>query len=169
MSFLDPVSYLCPLVSHDGVSTLTPHYIVSGAKISSVTYFSSYERLKLGHQNLVDCSSMQSFATFKTKNELEKDETTKKSLNLTQCWSDGNGSHLKGKSRTKLVTFGTKPDEKLSKWADQDIKPIPIKMELTPIVNLFNPSTLDERYNISSDAILQWFLPLYLKYCKVCL
>ena len=41
------------------------------------------------------------------------------------------------------------------------------KFELTPIVNLFTEENLDERYNVSSVAILEWFLPLYLKYCKV--
>ena len=46
-------------------------------------------------------------------------------------------------------------------------QPIPIKFELTPIVNLLNVDTLDERYNISSKTILDWFLPNYLKYCKV--
>ena len=41
------------------------------------------------------------------------------------------------------------------------------KFELTPIVNLFTEENLDERYNVSSVTILEWFLPLYLKYCKV--
>ena len=51
----------------------------------------------------------------------------------------------------------------------EDIHPIPIKFELTPIVNLLTVDNLDERYNITSKAILEWFLPLYLKYCKVCI
>ena len=108
---------------------------------------------------------MQAFENFKLEDMEEK-----KSLNLSQCWSDGDENHLDAagsSSRTRLVNFGTKPkpDKKLSDW--KDIKPIPIKIELTPIVNLFNPSALDERYNVSSAEILKWFLPLYLKYCKV--
>ena len=35
------------------------------------------------------------------------------------------------------------------------------------MVNLFTRENLDERLNVSSSAILKWFLPLYLKYCKV--
>ena len=141
--------------------------IISGAKITSMTYFTSYERLKLGPKDLAQCSSLQAFDKFKF--EQADDEKKAISLNLTQCWSDGDGSHLNGKvARTKLVTYGTKPDDKdLGKWVDEDIRPIPIKMELTPIVNLFTPTNLDERYNISSTDILDWFLPLYLKYCKV--
>ena len=74
-----------------------------------------------------------------------------------------------GNSRSKLVHFGTKPDKKkLADWKDsKDFNPIPIKAEFTPIVNLFSTANLDEKHNISSTAILQWFLPLYLKYCKV--
>ena len=74
-----------------------------------------------------------------------------------------------GNSRSKLVNFGTKPDKKkLADWKDsKDFNPIPIKAEFTPIVNLFSTANLDEKHNISSTAILQWFLPLYLKYCKV--
>ena len=77
-----------------------------------------------------------------------------------------------GNSRSKLVHFGTKPDiadkKKLADWKKiTDFNPIPIKAEFTPIVNLFSTANLDEKHNISSTAILQWFLPLYLKYCKV--
>ena len=113
---------------------------------------------------------MQAFNQFKLENEHieDKEDELKKLLNLTQCWSDGDGDHFNGKSRTKMVNYGTKPgNNKLSKWIDEDIRPIPIKIELTPIVNLFNAEALDERYNVSSSKILDWFLPLYLKYCKV--
>ena len=80
-----------------------------------------------------------------------------------------------GNSRSKLVNFGTKPDKKkLADWKNSkdpagnpNFNPIPIKAEFTPIVNLFSTANLDEKHNISSTAILQWFLPLYLKYCKV--
>ena len=51
-----------------------------------------------------------------------------------------------------LAEFGMRPDSgsELKKWKskDQD-RPIPIKFELTPIVNLFTSDNLD-RHNISS-------------------
>ena len=121
------------------------------------------------------CSSTQSFDKFNLKIE-DKDEN-KKSTNLSQCWFDGDGDHVGDSIRTRLVSFGTelKSDSKSEwigmEWKHNDdkkkIRPIPIKFELTPIVNLFNPMALDERYNISSTTILTWFLPLYLRYCKV--
>ena len=109
---------------------------------------------------------MQSFDQFELKVD-DKDEKNKKSMNLSQCWFDGDGDHVGNQDRTRLVSFGTESPSDISKWIDEDIQPIPIKFELTPIVNLFNPMALDERYNISSSTILKWFLPLYLRYCKV--
>ena len=62
-----------------------------------------------------------------------------------------------------------RPDSgsELKKWKEKkQEKPIPIKFELTPIVNLFTSDNLD-RHNISSANITKWFLPLYVRYCKV--
>ena len=95
----------------------------------------------------------------------------------------------------------------MDSW-DEEMIPIPVKFELTPIVNLFTQENLDERHGIrcelerkkrckkrlaqgcvnttstqpiatflehlrmslsrfSSEAILRWFLPLYLDFCDV--
>ena len=70
-----------------------------GAKMSSLTRYSSYERLMLGKQKLIECSSMQAFEKFKLE-----DKELKESLNssmyasgvhgLSKCWSDGDKNHL---------------------------------------------------------------------------
>ena len=70
-----------------------------GAKMSSLTRYSSYERLMLGKQKLIECSSMQAFEKFKLE-----DKELKESLNssmyasgvhgLSKCWSDGDENHL---------------------------------------------------------------------------
>ena len=144
------------------------HYLSSaflGAKMSAITYYTSYERLKLGKQHLQECNGKQAFSKFKL--DVNEEESNKKSMNLSQCWSDGDANQVQDQVRTRLVTFGTKSPSDISKWSEEEITPIPIKFELTPIVNLFNPSALDERYNITSSTILKWFLPLYLRHCKV--
>ena len=41
-------------------------------------------------------------------------------------------------------------------WPDQDFAPIPLKFELTPIVNLFTNENIDKRFNISSTKIMDW-------------
>ena len=71
--------------------------------------------------------------------------------------------------RVLTTTYGERPDleKDFNEWVDQEFDPIPIKFELTPIVNLITEDNLDDRHNISSSKILKWFLPLYLKYCKV--
>ena len=68
--------------------------------MSSLTRYSSYERLMLGKQKLIECSSMQAFEKFKLE-----DKELKESLNssmyasgvhgLSKCWSDGDENHLK--------------------------------------------------------------------------
>ena len=67
--------------------------------MSSLTRYSSYERLMLGKQKLIECSSMQAFEKFKLE-----DKELKESLNssmyasgvhgLSKCWSDGDENHL---------------------------------------------------------------------------
>ena len=76
---------------------------------------------------------MQSFDEFNLKMD-DKDDK-KSSMNLSQCWFDGDGDHVGNQDRTRLVSFGTElpSEKKLSKWIDEDIRPIPIKFELTPI------------------------------------
>jgi hypothetical protein len=148
------------------------HYLSSaylGAKLSALTHYTSFERLKLGWQKLLECSSKQAMNKFKLNPEEDEDEDDdKKNTTMkAECWSEGDGNHVSDKARSRLVSFGTKPGSDLDTWPDEEILPIPIKFELTPIVNLFTEANLDERYNVSSKAILEWFLPLYLKYCKV--
>ena len=97
--------------------------------MSSLTRYSSYERLMLGKQKLIECSSMQAFKKFKIDNEEKKkdDEENDESLKLSQCFSDGNENHLDvsgSSSRTRLVNFGTKPDKKLGKTDWKDINSI---------------------------------------------
>ena len=48
------------------------------------------------------------------------------------------------------------PDEDLESWSDEDFAPIPVKFELTPVVNLFTMENLDEKQNVSSAKILEW-------------
>ncbi len=49
-------------------------------------------------------------------------------------------------------------------WSEQEVKPIPLKFELTPVVNLFTSDNLDKRLNISSARILRWYVPRFLTF-----
>ena len=79
-----------------------------GAKMSSLTRYSSYERLMLGKQKLIECSSMQAFEKFKLE-----DKELKESLNssmyasgvhgLSKCWSDGDENHLQEGEKVFLI------------------------------------------------------------------
>ena len=48
--------------------------------MSAITYYTSYERLKLGRQTLEECSAKQSFNTFKL--DIDDENEKLKSLNI---------------------------------------------------------------------------------------
>ncbi len=56
--------------------------------------------------------------------------------------------------------FGERPDDEktMDDWSNQKRKsgPIPLKFELTPVVNLLTVDNIDRRFNISSTRILNW-------------
>lgn len=157
------------------------HYVSSaymGAKLASTVFYTNYERLKYGRQRLYNCSAENAFKVFKlggsdddeedSSDDSDEDETDSNdpmnSMKMKRCPDIDNLDP----ERVLSTTFSGKPEEgDLSKWPEQEIKPIPIKFELTPIVNLFTKENLDERLNVSSSEILDWFLPLYLKYCLI--
>ena len=78
--------------------------------MSSLTRYSSYERLMLGKQKLIECSSMQAFEKFKLE-----DKELKESLNssmyasgvhgLSKCWSDGDENHLQEGENVFLLMY----------------------------------------------------------------
>ena len=52
--------------------------------MSAITYYTSYERLKLGRQTLEECSAKQSFNTFKL--DIDDENEKLKSLNIRYVW-----------------------------------------------------------------------------------
>ncbi len=44
----------------------------------------------------------------------------------------------------------------MSEWPKQTSAPIPLKFELTPVVNLLTHENVDKRHNVSSAKILKW-------------
>eukprot|EP00095_Tigriopus_kingsejongensis_P005914 maker-scaffold392_size185621-snap-gene-0.24 protein:Tk05914 transcript:maker-scaffold392_size185621-snap-gene-0.24-mRNA-1 annotation:"PREDICTED: uncharacterized protein LOC100215110" len=157
------------------------HYISSaymGAKVATTLFYTNYERLKYGRQRLFNCSAENALKVFKmssgdasdeekdpddSEDESEDAESTRK-MTMKRCPDIDNHNP----DRIQMTTYSSKPEDgDFEKWHDQEFKAIPIKFELTPIVNLFTKESLDDRHNISSPDILEWFLPLYLKYCRV--
>ena len=142
------------------------HYLSStflGSKISAQTYFSSYERLKYDKKTVGTCAEVQARKKLNVK-------YTGSDKNDNVCFGENDAMPPTIEDRTVATEFGMRPDanSELKNWkSKKQAKPIPIKFELTPIVNLFTVENLDERYNISSSKIMKWFLPLYIKYCKV--
>jgi len=150
------------------------HYLSSvflGSKIAALTYFTSNERLKLNKRKVMRCSESAAKKALNVKvSSTDKKDEEGKEEDDDGCYGKDDPLPLGVEFRTEVSEFGTRPDDnsELKSWKDKaQKKPIPIKFELTPIVNLFNQENLDDRHNISSSKITKWFLPLYIKYCKV--
>lgn len=161
------------------------HFVSSslmGAKIAAVTFHDGQERVKFGRQRLLNCSEAFVRDQFglgldiggedeeeDNEDEDEDDEAESRAFrdldyDMPCPFVDPSNS-----DRALVSTYGTPPpesDSDMDSW-DEEMIPIPVKFELTPIVNLFTQENLDERHGISSEAILRWFLPLYLDFCDV--
>lgn len=152
------------------------HYVSSsllGAKISATVFYSNYERLKYGKQRLFNCTREATMRAFDIPVDDDDDivdpDDDENDVDATAKMKTCPEIDLMDEERILKSTYGTAPkDGDLDKWTDKDdFLPMPVKFELTPIVNLFTVENLDDRLNISSKKILKWFLPLYLKYCTV--
>ncbi len=117
--------------------------------------------------------------------EEEMQECTKSSLNLffglvntasSKCTKEiesKNTRWTREYSRQYITSFGSAPKTDLISWANQKFDaPIPVRMTLDPIVNLFRGVFMDnlkdgkQSLKIEYKKILAWLLPKYLKYCE---
>lgn len=151
------------------------HYVSSvfmGAKAAATSFYTALEKVKNGRDKIIECSQLQAEKAFAEEGK-KKDKTAKKKKGEEEVDEDANEciDPLERRSfdREMTTVFGMVPkDGNFAKWSEEkSFKPIPIRYELTPIVNLFTEENLDNRNNVNSTVILKWFLPLYLKYCKV--
>eukprot|EP00794_Sanderia_malayensis_P015791 gene15791-17384_t len=116
-------------------------------------------------------------------NQGELEECSKKNLNLlfglikdssSQCkkvFKSDSSQVLNEYRRRIITTYGSKPANSLVEWSNQNMNaPLPIKMQLDPILNLFRDSFMgsikdNKDREIDIDAIIKWMGPKYLRYC----
>ncbi|XP_047127224.1 uncharacterized protein LOC100215169 [Hydra vulgaris] len=78
-----------------------------------------------------------------------------------------NSNTVAGFERESITSYGSKPAKNLEEWAQQKFEsPLPIKMKLSPILNLFSKRYMKLTPEIRYKAILSWFEPLYKSYCE---
>ncbi|XP_071744545.1 uncharacterized protein [Lepeophtheirus salmonis] len=149
-----------------------------GNKISSYSFFNSFEKMKNGREKIGECGEIFAYKILgidmgkKSGSKDNEDDKKMKRMEEDPCQNLTSRIYLPQDElidRTEKSIFGNSvPKKGLEKWSEEKTKMlIPIKYQLSPIINLFTPENMDERYNVSSSTILKWFLPFYMKYCKV--
>ena len=81
--------------------------------------------------------------------------------------SSVNSATVEGFTREYITSYGSKPAKSLIDWSQQKFEsPMPIKMELSSLLNLFSSAYMKKYPNINYKNILKWMGPLYYNYCE---
>ena len=90
--------------------------------------------------------------------------------NCTNLENAGESMIFNNIHREQIISYGSKPSDSLTDWANQEFdSPVPIKMKLTPTLELFHKDFMqrDEDLKWSGYAtIREWMTPLYNSYCE---
>ncbi len=145
------------------------HYLrsgIMGARMAVTERLEKTERMTSSDEQASKCSRESKslfFGLIKSRSEMCENEIKQQSSQLYNEYS-----------RFEYFSYGSALDKDPETWAKQQItKPMPIKMTLDPIVNLFRKTFMenlkdedDQPFNFDYTAVLQWFLPRYLRYCE---
>jgi len=139
-------------------------FAVMGARIAVTSRYTSKEYHEQGQTNVEKCNSH--------KIGISVGFSVSESKAKCQATNGANSKYLNnGMHRYYVSSYGSKPKKDLVEWASQDFdEPVPIKMQLSPITNLFqdihmNPKRLNG-HNLDTKGILKFFGGRYWNYCK---
>ena len=136
-----------------------------GARMAVTRRYSQSEFEKTNYSKLKKCSAER----FKVS-LLNGPNGGKSSEECSSTEFEGNSKEIEEYDREYITSYGSKPGVNLIEWANQNFEaPLPVKMELSPIINLFTKAHFsgdDEIKSIQIENILQWFVPLYYSYCN---
>eukprot|EP00794_Sanderia_malayensis_P015782 gene15782-17375_t len=143
------------------------HYfksVVMGSRISVTERLTREESSKLNTDELKDCSKKNLNLLF----GLIKDSSSK----CKKVFNSKSTQVFNEYRRRVITTYGSKPANNLVDWSNQNMKtPLPIRMKLDPILNLFRKAFMgsikDKKGRpIKFTDIVKWMGPKYLAYCK---
>ena len=77
---------------------------------------------------------------------------------------------FKNIQREQIISYRSKPSNCLFDWANQEFdSPVPIKMKLVPIIDLFHKDFMQFDSDLKDKAYAttrEWMTPLYENYCE---
>jgi len=147
------------------------HFVKSanmGARLSVTTRYTADEKSKLTQDQINECNSKS----------LEVAVGASAGYSTNKCNNVGNSNTdtVAGKfSRKYITSYGSSVKKSMTEWTQQDfVSPLPIKMELSPITNLFQDRYMGsgklsyngQAFTPNVKAILAFFGPRYWNYCE---
>jgi len=136
-----------------------------GAKITISTKFTGEESRNMNKEDVENCNSKSLQVNAGMGPSIGTSSSKCKAF--TNNVADGSG---KTTQRQFISTFGSLPKANLQEWANQAFEsPLPIKMSLSPILNLFKPEILSNArlgFTPNIPAMLKLVGTRYWNYCE---
>ena len=139
-------------------------FVEMGSRIAITKRYTREQAMKTTLEDMKDCTS-ESLSLFFGLVKSQSSKCTKTSESSTSTLYNEY-------SKQYITTYGSAPDKDLISWSKQKFdSPLPIRMTLDPIVNLFREVFMsrvkDEKKNpLKYKDIIVWLLPKYIDYCK---
>ena len=132
---------------------------IFGAEMAHRTVFSNSIKKNFKKDKIAKCEYVKGAEIFGIQVKESTSGCSKEDMQQLYYTSD---SALE----TTRITKGGRPDKSFDDWAKQEFTAVPLKYELSPIINLFKKNYLDNELKVSAEKILEWFAPLYINFCQ---
>ena len=144
------------------------HFLVRtkmGAEFTYQTKYHEAARKQFDANTLKECNYVKGAKLFGIQLEQDKSGcTSTQESRLNQLGSSN--------VEVEVITKGSRPTD-IKDWATQNFTPVPLKFQLSSIINLMKEQYIDDQNledngeKVNSFEIRKWFLPLYYDYCTV--
>ena len=145
------------------VNTFGTHYItkaVLGARLMFTSFLTADARDDFSSEQIQECTKNSGGVNFFG---LKYSKNSEKCSSSDEANFEQTGRYV---SDTLIHSYGSMPKTAADDWVSQDFDPLPIKLKLKPIYQLFKKKHLQAQgVDVDSDALQGWVFPFYKKYC----
>ncbi len=148
----------------DNFGTHYLKYVEMGSRLAITKRMTRNEAMKSTAEDIANCTSESASVLFGL--------IQKSSSKCDKTFEASSSNVYDEYRRESISSYGSKPKGSLLEWANQEFEsPLPIRMLLDPIVNLFRDVFMARVKDDNGEAlkykdILKWLLPKYLTYCE---
>ena len=149
---------------HNFIEEFGTHYVQKatvGARLSIVRRYSR-ERFRQATEDTIEKCNKHRLAYFYVKEQSED--------NCTSLENEGESMIFNSIQKEQIISYGSKPSDSLTDWANQEFEsPVPIKMTLVPIIDLFDANFMgidDDLRDLDYRSVKGWMTDLYASYCE---